>query len=334
MTKRERVKHALSHKETDFTPYNIELTSEAMRRFAAHTGVAAADFAEFAGNHIEKLSCNGGSWIKDGYFKDEWGVVWNRTVDKDIGVVEKYELPNANFDGYTFPEPDLKTIEARVKALSEDGRGRFKLAKVGVTLFERAWSLRGMENLMYDMYDDEAFVSELTARITDHNLKIVECALGYDVDGFYFGDDYGSQAGLMFSDALWRKYIKPNLSRLFKPIKARGLAIAFHSCGDISKILPDMVEIGLDCYQTVQPEIYDLEKLKAGYAGRLAFWGAVSTQQFLPTARPGEIAPLVKKTIGILGKGGGYICGPTHQVPHDVPPENITALISFLKNQN
>ena len=333
MTRKERVKYALAHKQTDITPYNVELTIDETARFTALTGVAPSEYSEFVGNHMEKAVCGSGSYINDNFYKDEFGVVWDRTTDKDIGMPDKYVLQSDSFDGYKFPEPDLAAVKARVKKLAESKTDCFKIAKVGMVLYERAWSMRGMENLMTDMYDNEDFVSALMSAITDYQLKIINAALKYNIDGVYFGDDYGSQIGLMFSDKLWRKFIKPNLARLFAPIKEKNRRVLFHSCGNISLILDDMVEIGLDCYQTVQPEVYNLKELKKRYAGKLAFWGAISTQQFLSTAKPAEVAPKIKETIAILGKNGGYICAPTHQVPGDVPPENIAAMLEYLKNQ-
>jgi uroporphyrinogen decarboxylase len=200
-------------------------------------------------------------------------------------------------------------------------------------LFERAWSLRGMENLLMDFFLQEDFVEELFTKITDYNLAIIHEALRYDVDGFYFGDDYGQQNGLIMGPEIWRKFLKPHLKRTFAPIKATGLPVFLHSCGDVSDILDDLIEIGMDCYQTVQPEIYDLRLLKKKYGHVLTFYGAISTQQFLPFATPDEVKIKVKETIAILEADGGYICAPTHQLPEDIPPENIMALIETLKKK-
>ena len=130
---------------------------------------------------------------------------------------------------------------------------------------------------------------------------------------------------------LWRKFIKPCLARTFEPIKKKGLPIILHCCGNIEQILPDLIEIGLDVYQTVQPEIYDLEKLKKTYGHKLSFYGAISNQKTLAFVKPDELKTIIRKTIETLNIKGGYICAPTHQVQGDVTPENIMAMIDEIK---
>jgi uroporphyrinogen decarboxylase len=335
MTKKERVSQAIGHKKPDVVPWNIELTSGEQVRVSEYLGIAAAEFFEFAGNHIEKVGYNvGGEKMRPGFYRDEYGVVWDRSgLDKDIGVVAEDLLKEARLDGYVFPEPPIEQVRRRTKALLSNGRDTYKFGKIGMTLFERAWSLRGMENLMMDMHLEPAFVEELLARIVDYNMAIIDAAVQYEIDGFYFGDDYGQQSGLLMSPDMWRKLIKPALAKMFERVKGAGKAVALHSCGNIKAILGDLIDTGLDIYQTVQPGIYDLGRLKSEYGRDLTFWGAISTQQALPFVSPAELRDSVVSTIEILGAGGGYICGPTHRVPEDVPPENVAALIETLKSQ-
>ena len=332
MTKKERIRLALAHKKTDIIPFNIELTSGSMKIFAEKYGVKKEDFFNFSGSHIEKISYNGGKYFYPKRFKDEFGVVWNRNDGNDIGVVEDYLLIEPDVADFVFPKVDPANIKQCTENILNNGNDSFKLAKIGTLLFERAWSLRGMENLLMDFYLNENFVEELFSKITDYNLKIITEALKYPIDGFYFGDDYGQQNGLIMGPDLWRKYIKPYLKRTFVPIKEKGLPVFLHSCGNIMDILDDLIEIGLDCYQTVQPEIYDLSLLKKKFGDALTFYGAVSTQQFLPFAIPKTVKEKIFETIGIMGKNGGYICAPTHQISEDVPPENIMAMIEMGQN--
>ena len=331
MTKHERIKNAIEHRESDRCPHNIELTGEAMKSFCAFSGITKEEFPGFAENHIEKLSFNGGKEISPGHFKDEFGVVWNRTgIDKDIGVVEKYLLEDGDLSSLVMPELSAGGIGDKSRAFLAKPRDTFRLAKIGMLLFERAWSLRGMENLLVDMYDDEEFVEGLFDKITEYNLRIINEALKHDFDGFYFGDDYGQQQGMIMGPVLWRKFMKPCLSKMFEPIKTKGLPVMFHSCGNIEQILADLIDIGLDVYQTVQPEIYDLEKLKKNYGKDLCFYGAISTQKTLAFVTPDELKSIIRKTIKTLDIQGGYICAPTHQVQADVPPGNIMAMIEEL----
>jgi len=190
-----------------------------------------------------------------------------------------------------------------------------------------------MENLLMDFHLNPEFVNELFDNILQYNMKIIDAALQYDIDGFYFGDDYGQQNGLIMSPQTWRTFIMPGLKQMFGKVKEAGKAVALHSCGNILELLGDLIDIGLDIYQTVQPEIYDLSKLKTDYGKDLTFWGAISTQKTLPFVSPDELRGIVKQTINIMGVNGGYIAAPTHKVPQDVPVENMIALFEVLKEQ-
>ncbi len=335
MLRKNTVKAAIQHNETDIVPYNVELTSGLLAKVTEHLGIGRADFGQYAGNHLQKANCNrAGSYIRDGFFKDEFGVVWDRTgADKDIGIVDHVLLPEPCLDGFDFPRPDMDNIAESTAKLVNNGRDTFKLAKIGTCYFERAWTLRGMENLLMDFLLEPNFVQQLLDNILQYNLQIIDTALHYDIDGFYFGDDYGQQNGLIMSPEVWRKFIKPGLARMFEKVKSAGRIVALHSCGNINAIFNDLIDIGLDVYQTVQPEVYDIKKLKTDFGDNLTFWGGISTQQALPFVTAVELKEIVKKTIAIMADKGGYIAGPTHRIPADVPVENVIALVEVLKEQ-
>jgi len=333
--KRERVKAAILHNNTDIVPYNIELLTEEMIKVSEYTGINKEKFWDWAGNHIEKISYNiGGRYIRPGYFKDEFGIIWNRSgLDKDIGIMNEIILKEPNLNNYKFPEPEIYKCREITENILNNGKDSFKFGKIGTTLFERAWSLRGMENLLMDFILNPGFVEELFDNILQYNLKIIDAVLEYDIDGFYFGDDYGQQTGLLMSPDTWRKFIKPCLKKMFDKIKGAGKFIALHSCGNIIELFDDLIDMGLDIYQTFQPEIYDIKQVKARYGNNLTFYGGISTQRTLPFAKPEELKIIVKNTINIMSKNGGYIAAPTHRVPADVPVENIVALVKLLKRQ-
>lgn len=333
--RKERVADAINHRQTDIVPFNIELTSEELNKVANYLGIEKGQFFDWAGNHIEKVSYNiGGSYVKTGFFKDEYGVLWDRTgLDKDIGVVHEILIRDYDFSGYNFPEPDEAEIRKATEKLLGNGRDTFKFGKIGLVYFERAWSLRGMENLLMDFLLEPGFVEELFERILSYNMKVIDIALEYDIDGFYFGDDYGHQTGMIMSPEVWRRFIKPGLAKMFDKIKTARKVVALHSCGNIIEIFGDLIDIGLDVYQTFQPEIYDIGKVKAEYGANLAFWGGISTQRTLPFAAPSEIKAIVKETRDVMSVNGGYIASPTHRVPADVPSENIVALVEVLNGQ-
>jgi len=336
MTKRERVIAALNHQETDIIPYQIDMTYQAWEKMAEFYN--DTNFTSGIGNHIASCYYDGDNKPipgKDGYFKDDFGVVWNRTgADKDIGVVEEWLIPEPTMGGYRFPEAPVDLIHNRCKYVLEHQAGdMFRCAAIGFSLFERAWTLTGMENLLEYMITDPEFVTELLGAIVDYNMKIIDVYLQYDFDCVHFGDDWGQQQGLIMGPKLWRKFVKPQLARMYSRVKEKGLFISQHSCGDIQEIYPDLIEVGLNMHQTFQPEIFDIKKIKAMYGDKLSFWGGISTQRLMPFATPEELVKTAKEIMQVVGKGGGYVCAPTHGIPGDVPAENIHALIELLKSQ-
>ncbi|MDR2570194.1 MAG: uroporphyrinogen decarboxylase [Oscillospiraceae bacterium] len=323
---------AIKHKNGKL-PYNVELTSEKRRDLCAQIGIDEKDYFSWAGNHIEKADYNFGEYISEGFFKDNFGVIWNRTgLDKDIGVVDNLLINDDNYDDYICPNIDYTHINDVTLSLVNSKPDTLRLGKISMTLFERAWSLRGMQELLMDFIVEPESVEGLLNKITQYNMNIINIALEHDIDGFYFGDDFGTQKSLIMNPDTWRKYIKPHYKTMFEKIKKHGKITALHSCGNIYDILGDLIDIGLDIYQTVQPEIYDLKFLKNEYGNDLCFWGAISTQRLLPFASKTELTDVVNQTIDIMGKNGGYIASPTHQVPPDVKSENILTLIELLKN--
>jgi uroporphyrinogen decarboxylase len=332
--KKERVISAVAHKHTDPVPYSIDLTVPLAKKVCEHLNLSHDDLWDYFDDHIEEAKYRRGEWLEGEIYKDPFGVKWNRSgADKDIGTIMEYILKEPEIKGYRVPEPDLEFVDELSSKMISDGRDSYKFGKIGFSMFERGWSLRGLENFLADLAGEEKFVCELFSQILEYNMKIIDRALTYPIDGFFFGDDYGQQRGLMMSPATWRKLIKPNLAAMFEKVKSTGRSVALHSCGDLSAILGDLVDIGLDIYQTVQPEIYPLKKIKEEFGAHLTFWGGISTQKDLPYVTPGEVKKIAKETIEILGKGGGYIAAPTHQVPADVPVENIIALAEAFKNQ-
>ena len=337
MTRRERVREAIAHREPDVVPWQINFTRQEHERVAAWLGDPG--FESTTGSHIEMLTFDAGFSREDphrpGYFTDDFGVGWNRTgADRDIGVVDRVVLSEPELSGYRFPELDEAALRMRLEQLMGNGQDTFKIGRISPSLYERAWSLRGIENLLCDMIVNPAFVQELLEAICNFDLQVVDIGLSSGVEGFYFGDDWGQQRGLIMGPRAWRRFIRPHLARLYGRVKAAGGVVIQHSCGDNREILPDLVDIGLDVYQTLQPEIYDLPWVKREFGSHLSFWGGISTQRLLPFAGPEEVRRTAREALRIMGRGGGYIAGPTHWVPADVPPENVLALLEVFQGQD
>jgi uroporphyrinogen decarboxylase len=331
---KERVINAINFRETDIVPYHIGFTKPAHQKMAAY--FKDEDFESKLGNHFLLLTHNrrnGWVEVKPNYFQDEFGVVWNRTVDKDIGVVDKILLTEPTLKGFDFPDPNEEGLFDHYNAAIAANPDKFCISQIGFSLFERAWTLRGMENLLVDMIENPTFVHELLDAICDYNIALIDRALHYDIDACYFGDDWGSQRGLIMGEARWREFIKPRVARMYARVREAGRFVVIHSCGKVQSLFPDLIECGVNIFNPFQPEVMDPYEMKQLYGDKLAFYGGISIQKLLPYGTPDEVRTEVNRMLKEIGRGGGYIAGPSHDLPGDIPAENIAAMIDVLCNQ-
>jgi uroporphyrinogen decarboxylase len=334
MTERERVYRAIRFEDTDIVPYHVSFTAGARRNLADFYGDPA--FETQLGNHLAMISHGHlAPWteVKPGHFRDEWGVIWNRTVDKDIGCVDNQVLSGPSLQGFLFPEPDVPTLQKAYEEFVPRNQDKFRVASLGFSLFERAWTLRGFEQVLVDMLQSPAFVHEFLDRIVEYNLKHIEIALAHDIDCVRFGDDWGSQTGLIMGPDLWREFIKPRIKRMYDRVHQAGKYVMIHCCGDVKAILPDLAEVGVNIFNPFQPEVMDIFETKKRYHRRLSFFGGISVQRLLPLGTPDEVRRETEKLLRMLGRGGGYIASPSHDIPVDVPAENMAAMIDVLRSQ-
>ena len=334
ITPRERVLKALRHEEPDIVPYHLGFTQPALRKFEAYCGTKDVD--SFAGNHLAIFSVRRmAPWteVRPGFWRDSFGVLWNRTVDPDIGVVEEYPLRDRTFDGYSFPDPMTAVFYDRLPAFAEANRGRFRLVNHGFAMFERAWSLREMGQLLTDMMEDPGWVDELFDRILEFGFGVVQRVTAHDVDGFLFADDWAYQQGIIMGPRLWRRFIKPRMAELFRAVKKSGKAVFLHCCGKVQELFPDLIEMGLEVFNPLQPEVMDPFEMKRLFGRHLSFYGGMSVQRVLPHGTPQEVKDTARRLIDHVGKGGGYILAPSHEMTGDIPVENMVALLEVVKGQ-
>ena len=329
MDRREAVIRAFRHEETDRAPYHAEFTAQEYEKIAAETG--SRDFMKRYGGYLHYMQYWGYPTERGAgpeRFTDDFGVTWNRSgADKDIGVIDDPVIYEPDISLYPVPYLDEKRIRSECEKLLASKEDRFCFAGIGFSMFERLWSYTGMEDALAYMISDPEFVHSLLDRILEFNLRVIDIFNDYPFDAVYFGDDWGQQKGMIMGPRLWREFIKPRMAEMYRRAKKGGKFVIQHSCGDIREVLGDLIEIGLDCYQTVQPEIYDLRELKRLYGSKLSFWGGISTQRDLPSKTPDELRAIIRETLEIMGSGGGYILAPTHAVPKDVPTENVTVML-------
>jgi uroporphyrinogen decarboxylase len=294
------------------------------------------DFASKLGNCLTWLGCepvDGWREVEPDVWEDQFGVRWDRSIDEDIGNVCNRLVNPKNLREYRFPDPDDPSRYAWGEAVLEREDDRFVLVNFGFSLFERAWTLTGMENLLMAMVDDRPFAHELLDRILEFNLRVIENVCSLDVDAMIFGDDWGMQTGLIMGPKAWREFIEPRIRQMYGAVRSSGKVVFIHSCGKVDVVFPELIECGVNVFNPFQPEVMDVFEIKGQYGSELCFFGGVSVQKTLPHGTVAEVREETERLLDVVGRGGGYIAAPSHSIPADAKPENIAAMIEVLQGQ-
>ena len=333
MSDRDDVIAALEFRPPAKTPFFFPMTAPAREKLLAATDGKHPLFEQGDSFVWHKVHHRGFEEIRPGHFRDIFGVVWNRTLDRDIGVVENEVLPEPSLSTLTLPDPDAPMLYEGAECVKAEHPDKFFMGTGGFSLWERAWSLRGMTALMMDLIENPAFVHDLLDAICDWNVRVIRNCLQLGIDGYHFGDDWGQQTGLLISGDHWREFLKPRLARMYGAVRDGGSFVSIHSCGKVEALFDDLVEIGLDCFNPFQPEVMDVDALYEAYFGRLAFNGGISTQRLMPYGSPDDVRQEVERMVATKGRRGGYITAPAHALASDVPAENMLAMLDVLMNQ-
>lgn len=244
---------------------------------------------------------------------------------------------------YAFPLPDVladyrwEGLKERIAELkAQDYVTLSGPDEVFIQIFEFSWYLRGLENLLGDMLVDEEMAAACLDRMTDVMCKICERWGEAGVDVLIMGDDVGTERDMMMSPELWRKWLKPRLAKAIESAKKinPNILVYFHSDGYIIPVIEDLIEIGVDILNPIQPECMDPIEVKRMFGDRLAFWGTIGTQTTMPFGTPDEVKRVCIEMIEKVGKGGGLILAPTHILEPEVPFLNIEAFVSTVQNFN
>ena len=333
MTKREVVCAVLEGKRPPYVPWHFAFTQPGKAKLAEHLG-DEKQIDQYIDNHFLTLGHTLGFFedLGNGIFKDNFGVVWDKSVDKDIGINVGAVLPEPAMGGYELPDPCDPRYFAEIEDMIAADPDSCRLYFWGFTIFERAWSLRRMENVLEDFYLHPDFICELFDKLADWMIAHISEVLKYDVDCIHLSDDWGGQHGMIMGPKCWKEFIYPRTKRIVKYIRDHGKFVMVHSCGDIDEIFDDLIEMGVQCYNPFQPEVMDIWSLLPKYQKKWTFFGGLSMQKVLPFGTPEEVTQLSKRLLE-AGAAGGYIFAPSQWVTGDVPLANTLAFIEAARSQ-
>lgn len=342
MTSRERVTAAVRRKKPDRVPRDCSwgFTPGALETFRRMTG--QEDFEVFFGADTRLVGPGPTRRAPDhtryhpaGVTINEWGIGhlsggpgshhFQRYLSplKDATTVEQildYPLPDLDAAYRLDPMYD-QVREIHAKDLAACGAA-------AVTIYEVAWQIRGIEETLADMVGAPELVDCLFERILNLRIPMILAMVKAGCDVLILGDDVSTQHGMVMSPATWRRYLKPRMARIIREARelVSDLPVFYHSDGDCSEIVEELIEIGVTVLNPVQPECMDPAVVKGRWGDRLAQWGTIGIQGTLPFGTPEDVRAEVKLRMETAGKDGGLLLGPSHMIEPEVPWENLTAL--------
>jgi uroporphyrinogen decarboxylase len=357
MNSRERVLRAFKKIEglPDRVPIQFDLCRALTEHFARTLGVEA----EYAGSYYEdltyRISANEirtrlgsdvivvGGTVASGFTPErldggvsvnEFGMhmkptaLYVEVVKCPLDATESVE----DIDAYEFPDAYAPgRFDAAKRDIARFGNDYFVIGDAELSLFELAWHLTGLEKYLVALMTEEEWVEKLNDKIEEWTLGIAMQLASIGVDAVWLGEDLGTQISLLISPELWRERFKPRYQRMIERLKDEypDIIVIFHSDGAVAPLLDDFIELGVDVYNPVQPNVpgSDPEELKRTYGERICFFGGVDQQSLLPSGDAKAIRENVHFLAQTLGAGGGYLLAPAHIVQPDVAPESLRVMI-------
>jgi uroporphyrinogen decarboxylase len=346
MNSRERVLTALAHQRPDRPPLNYFGTPETTRMLLDHLKLESpeallryfgADMRYVGPKYVGPPRFCGASGFGVGG-EDMWGIVWKPIRNAFCTYYETSNAPLAgarsirDLEAYAWPDPDWLSVDHLRKQIGEIQRDEPRAIVIATgSYFEQAWYLRGFESFLADLAEEPEMAAWLMEKTTSFyetvTRRAVEAAEGL-IDIVWSSGDVGMQSGMLVSPAVWREQMKPFHRRLVEPFKKMGLWTRYHTDGSVEPIIEDLIELGIDLLDPIQPDTPGMEpeNLAARFGGRISFYGGLDTQHLLPYGTPAEVEAGMLRLIRVLGANGGYVAAASNAVQPDVPVANILAL--------
>lgn len=338
MTSRERVQACLRHQSSDRVPIFMWFHPCTARHLAGLLDIPVSAVGEVMGNDIAQ------AWVNNNYAMegivhekegeghvDDWGIHWVR--GGEFNQIADFPLISASedeLDRYQFPYSLLESLLDRMLPVLKKRDSIYIGVDVSPCVFEMYWRLRGMEQALLDMKNTPDIANRMLSRCADFAVVLAqESCQRFNPDWLWTGDDVAGQKGLMMHPDTWRELIGPHLQRVVDIGKQHHLPVAYHCCGGLRPIIPDLIDMGVDVLNPVQcncPGMSPIE-LKKEFGKSLSFMGGVDTQDLLPSGTARQVYEATVDLIAAMTEGGGgYILAASHTIPPETPDENIFAL--------
>lgn len=341
MNSRERVIKSVNHMQTDRVPGFIARIDDLDYYTSSLQVGTEEELNKLLGLDLRKTNFSGVLKTEKG--KNIWGAkdFWDAGYSSERGG---FPLENAetvkDVEKHNFPTENSVDYEEFAKRVdSIDPEYPIGLYLGTLPPFCTIMDLFGMQNAMILMYESPEVIEAALERIEAFVQVVIKNIAGRHAgraEFFCIGDDFATQRGMMISPELWRKFLKPIYRRIFASIKSYNLKVWFHSCGTFREVFPDLIDCGMDIWETVQAHLdgNDPVELKREFGDYITFFGAINCQHTLPFGTPDDVRKEVRERVKVLGKNGGYICGPDHSIQKNIPVENLYALFDELKKIN
>ncbi len=344
MKPRERVLTALKRGIPDRLPYFFTLCPSLIERLALETGSRnASEYFDFEVRHIGHNLFEENPLLKHSPFYqlvksadkvNEWGVGFTKgSVFHFDSMTHPLAKAGTLAEIESFPFPLVthsQLIRQQADKTHDMGYASVgAVAPMGGTVFWPAYKLRGMEEFLVDLIENPEIAEFLLDKVTSLSIEATAHYVQSGIDILWLADDFGTQRDLMMSPRIWRNWFKPRLLEVVTTAKHinPNVLVALHSDGNIQAILPDLIEIGIDVLNPLQPECMDIVKIKKDFGKHLAFWGGIGTQTTMPFGTTNEVYEAVKNLKNTVGSNGGLLIAPTHLIEPETPWENILAFV-------
>jgi uroporphyrinogen decarboxylase len=352
MTERERYHATTHHQRPDRLLYGLSFTPDLQRRVLEHEGLE--DGADLNA-HFDAYAPEGMTIQPPADYREpDWAVYFDGVDQPEGSRFDRngcLHVPTS-FYHFTHRVSPLRNVQsfaeirdypwkdwaswstAHFEGAVAEAHAEGRVASAGCThMYEEAWQVRGYEPFLIDMMSEPEAAHFILDHFKTRNRIVAEAGARAGADQLYSGDDVANQNTLMFSREMWREFIGDKWAEVYAAAKTINpdIKVWYHSDGDITTIMDDLIEIGVDIFNPLQPECVDLAALKQRYGSRIVIDGTIGTQTTMPFGSPDDVRTCVRERVKVLGQDGALILTPTHVLEPEVPIANILAFVEACK---